>query len=126
MRSGVILSGLGTLRDFELGYYDRTNKRYLRRSYHKNHEIVAMQGSISPEAEPQLHIHASLSSERNEVIGGRLFRATVGATAEIFILRLNNIIMSREFNPETGLRELAFPEQMPSCLAGRPPGLESP
>ena len=105
--SGIILTGIGMLKDFEIGYYN--GKEYERRRIKEAHELVAMHGSIGTVGmEPSLHIHTALANERHEIIGGHLFGARVGAINEISILVPNNLKFTRSPDERTGLNLLDF------------------
>jgi predicted DNA-binding protein with PD1-like motif len=108
MRSGLVVGGIGAIRDFELGYYDLRARRYLRRRYRSDHELLGMRGSASLGADPPFHIHCSVGRRDMTTRGGHLFGATVAAAAEVYILGLRGATFGRAYNPATGLRELSF------------------
>ncbi len=84
MESGVVLSALGMLSDFELGYF--RDGEYHRDRFDVPMELIAISGSISRNAEPWFHFHAALANEDKSVVGGHLFRGRVWGTLEIFLL----------------------------------------
>ncbi len=100
IESGIILSGIGQLKNFELGYFD--GKKYTKKTFEKPMEIVSMQGSIAE----TFHLHCTLADEKQRVHGGHLFKATVNVVNEIVILRLNKIKLKREKDKKTGLKTL--------------------
>ncbi len=105
--SGIILTGIGMLRDFEIGYYD--GKEYRRKKIETPHELVALHGSIASEPEGmRFHIHTALANPEHRIIGGHLFKATVGVVNEISILVLDNIGLVRNRDERTGLMLLDF------------------
>ncbi len=106
LRSAAVAGGIGVLRDFELGYYHLEEKRYSRETFKEDHELLSLQGSVAMMADPTLHLHTSVAGPDLGVRGGHLFRATVGASAEIYLLGLANTVLDRAFNPRTGLREM--------------------
>ena len=74
--------------------------------YHKigDHEIVSMTGTIS---EDGVHIHVSFADIEGKVIGGHLSDGCfVNTTAEIAIIEVDNYKLTREFDEETGYKEL--------------------
>ncbi|MCX8173646.1 MAG: DUF296 domain-containing protein [Thermoplasmata archaeon] len=101
--SGVILAGIGMLKDFELGYFD--GKEYHRKKYSAPHELVSMKGTV---ADSLPHIHAALANEKHELLGGHLFSATTCILNEIFIQKLEKINLGRVKNQKTGLMELVI------------------
>ena len=105
--SGMILAGIGMLRDFEIGYYD--GKDYRRKKIEMPHELVALHGSIASGPEGmRFHIHTALANPEHRIIGGHLFKATVGVVNEISILALDNIGLVRNRDERTGLMLLDF------------------
>ncbi len=107
IRSGVVLSGIGMLRDFVLGYFD--GKEYQKREFKDPCELVSLQGSITTEEGTVIHLHTSLADENRNVIGGHLFQAEVCSLNEITIRKLDELNLTRKLNPETGLKELDLP-----------------
>ena len=101
IRSGIVLFGIGMLRDFELGYFDGT--AYEFKKYNEPHEAIALHGTI---AEGGIHIHAGLSGPDHVIKGGHLNSATVNVTLELSIMRLDTVKMERKINPENGLGKL--------------------
>jgi predicted DNA-binding protein with PD1-like motif len=108
IRSGIILSGIGMLKDFELGYFDPGG--YKTRTFSEPHELVSMSGSIAYAQNDNtnllLHIHCSVANREHQVFGGHLNKATVNVVNEITILRLNELNLNRIKNEKTGLMEL--------------------
>ncbi|MDI6916391.1 MAG: DUF296 domain-containing protein [Thermoplasmatales archaeon] len=98
--SGMVLSGIGQLKNFELGYFD--GKKYVRKTFKKPMELVSMQGSIAG----TFHIHCALADEHQNVYGGHLFKGIVSVVNEITILKLNKIKLRREEDKKTGLKTL--------------------
>jgi len=84
--SGMI-SGLGAMRDVILGYYDETSKAYLKREIPGPVEILSLSGGVAGlEGRPYIHIHAAVSDREGRAWGGHLFRGTVTATGELYVL----------------------------------------
>ena len=104
--SGLVLSGIGMLRNFVLGYFD--GKEYQKKDFKDPCELISLQGSISTKGETVIHLHSSLADENNNVVGGHLFQAEVCSLNEIVIQRLERIALGRELDPETGLKMLDF------------------
>lgn len=76
--------------------------------YHKvgDHEIVSMTGTIS---EDGVHIHVSFSDDEGVTVGGHLSEGCfVNSTAEIAIIEIDNYKLTREFDDETGYKELVI------------------
>ena len=104
IESGIVLTGIGMLRNFVLGYFD--GEVYQKKEFKEPCELVSLQGSITTEKETVIHLHASLAKESNNVVGGHLFQAEVCMLNEIVLRRLNDLTLIRKENPVTGLKEL--------------------
>lgn len=93
----VIVSGLGMISDFELGYFDQGS--YLKRSYSEPHELLALQGTISTEGEPRIHIHATVADKEHRASGGHLIRGKAWMSNEICLVRLERLVSVRSMDP---------------------------
>jgi predicted DNA-binding protein with PD1-like motif len=83
--SGVFLSGIGMLMDFEIGWFNLSTKMYEKESYTEAYELLGLCGNLSvKEGELFAHFHASLSGKDHRVVGGHLFSGTVCNTVECF------------------------------------------
>ena len=102
--SGAVLWGIGMVRDFEVGYYD--GKAYRRRAFAEPHELLALHGSLTPSADPPLHLHVAAGGPTHAVVGGHLFRATVNVLSELCLAPFESIRLGRALSPRSGLREL--------------------
>jgi hypothetical protein len=80
----VVLSGLGMLRQVELGYF--TGKGYETHRFMEPAELLSVSGSIFKRADPFMHLHVLLGFKDASVSGGHLLRARVCNTLEIFLL----------------------------------------
>ncbi len=104
IRSGLVLSGIGMLRNFVLGYYD--GSEYHKKEFKDPCELLSLQGSMTTEGEIVIHLHTSLADESRNVMGGHLFEAEVCSLNELVIQKLDDTVLSRKSNPVTGLKEL--------------------
>jgi len=105
IRSAIILSGIGMLSSFELGYFDGQSHR--TRAFTTPHELTSMSGSLAyVDGKPMIHLHATLGNESHQVVGGHFGDGKVGVLAEITVAVLDGVAMGREQNPRTGLFEL--------------------
>jgi hypothetical protein len=84
--SGTV-SGLGAMRDVTLGYYDESTREYAKQDHPGPVEILSLSGGIAGlDGKPYVHIHAVISDRDGRALGGHLFRGTVTATGEIYVL----------------------------------------
>ena len=79
---GGWVSGLGSLKEIELGYYDLPRRTYLRREFAEDMELTGFQGNFAMVAEERvLHAHATFSGPELISFSGHLFEAEVAVTA---------------------------------------------
>lgn len=103
--SGMIEHGIGMIKGLEVGYWN--GKEYVKAKLPTPGEVVSFHGSISSN-EPRLHIHISVAAADHQVKGGHFFSGIADPLMEIYILRLEEIVLKRELNKDSGLKELTF------------------
>lgn len=102
------ISGIGALKDVELGYYRLDKKEYDRAKYSDIVELLSLDGNLSfKSGERFLHLHAVLGNANFQCFGGHLFKATVGVTCEVNV-RIFNAETVREMNKDIGLAQVSF------------------
>ena len=105
VKSAVILSGLGQLKNFQLGYF-KENKGYIINKFETPYELLSLTGNIcKQDNEFIIHLHAVLSDEKKNVVGGHLFEGKVEITNEIVILK-TDISVKRILDEKTGIKGL--------------------
>jgi predicted DNA-binding protein with PD1-like motif len=102
--AGVILNGVGMVRNLELGYWDGT--QYLTERVAEPVELLSLQGNLALFGnERVIHCHAAVARRGGEALGGHLLRATVHNTTEAFVRLLPGIALERR-EEKSGLRGL--------------------
>ena len=102
------ISGIGAIKEIDLGAYDLENKIYIRQFFNNLWELTSFQGNvILKENEPFVHAHITVSDHDLNVKGGHLFESKVGAVGE-FILRKIETDGKREFDHKIGLFCMKF------------------
>lgn len=97
------ISGIGAIKEIDLGAYDLKNKEYVRQFFNNLWELTSFQGNvILKDNEPFIHAHITMSDHNLDVKGGHLFEAKVGAVGE-FILRRIETDGKREYDANIGL-----------------------
>ena len=97
------ISGLGAIKEIELGSYDLKNQEYITHNLDDTWELTSYQANIQlKDGEPFIHAHINISDHDLTVKGGHLFDAKVAVVGE-FILRNINSNGKRVFNSEIGL-----------------------
>lgn len=94
----LVVSGLGMLHEFELGYFDRGN--YINKFFSEPHELLSMQGSVASEGDPRVHIHVAVANTKHEAFGGHLLSGRVWMSNEIGLLRLSGLKSARSIDQE--------------------------
>ena len=105
IKSGVIISLLGSLKDVELGFLKELPGRYISKKIEGPLEIVCGTGTIAlKDGKTLLHIHIVVSDEKGAV-GGHLVSGTIFSTAEVVIGEIDEQI-ERYKDDFTGLNEM--------------------
>ena len=103
--TAVVLSGLGQLGQFSLGFF-REKGNYLPESFSEPHELLSLTGILSQAEELcDFHLHAVLGNAEKKVVGGHFVSGIVSVTAEIVLLKVDLNVIRRE-ETETGLKGL--------------------
>ena len=100
IKAGVISACVGCC--YEVNFRLAGGKKF----FHKvdDYEIVSMTGTIS---EDGVHIHVSFSDIEGNVVGGHLSDGCfVNTTAEVAITEIDNYRLTREYDENTGYKEL--------------------
>lgn len=105
VQAGVVVSGIGMLRQATIGYWN--GREYRPHDIPVPHELVALHGSFAvADGAPSIHLHASLSGPDHGTVSGHLMRATVGVLAEIYVETFPGRAFGRPMNESVGLRGL--------------------
>ena len=106
IQSGVILSGIGMLRDFEISFYSREKVGYVTNKFNEPVELLSFSGNISiRNSETFFHLHVALAKEEKSAIGGHLKKAMVHNTLEGVIVKFSKIKLTRD--SETGILSIS-------------------
>ena len=97
------LSGIGAVKKTEIGAYDLSNKKYIKREYSEILELLSLEGNVAlKDGEPFIHAHVVLSDHKMQTLGGHLFETTVGVAGEFFLTQFDGNAY-RELKPDIGL-----------------------
>lgn len=103
--SGLVVFAVGMIDKLEVGYWN--GKEYEKEKFPIAGEVVSFHGTISSN-EPRLHIHVAVALKDHLVKGGHFFSGIANPLLEVHIVRLEEMILKRELNDNSGLRELTF------------------
>ena len=105
IKTAVVLSGIGQLKNTQLGYF-KEKGNYSPKVFNKPLEILSLTGNICKQGNEYLpHIHAVLSDEKKVALGGHFIDGKISITAEIVMLK-TNLDAKRKINEKTGLMDL--------------------
>ncbi len=105
VNTAVVISGIGQLKDFKLGYF-KEKGNYTPEHFKTPHELLSLEGNICQQnGEYKFHLHAVLGNEKKEVIGGHLIEGLVEVTNEIVLLK-KDLAIKRKLEKDTGLEGL--------------------
>lgn len=97
------LSGIGAVKNIEIGAYNLNSKDYKKVFYNSIWELISFQGNIVLKDKiPFLHAHISISNHNMDCKGGHLFEASIAVAGEFF-LRHYDTKAYRILNHEIGL-----------------------
>jgi len=97
IESGIILNGIGMLREVKISYWN--GKEYLTELVKDPVELVSLQGNIGTtenDGDPIIHVHVALAMKDHKMIGGHLSGGKINNTGEVFIQKLENILLIRK------------------------------
>jgi len=105
VRTAVVVSGIGQLKEVELGYFKEKGD-YSPSSFPGPLELISLSGNIVRDGgEYIFHLHAALGGEDKQMVGGHLIKGTVQVTNEIVILK-TDMALKRVLEEDTGLKGL--------------------
>jgi len=107
IRTGVVLSGIGMLKQAELNFFVK-NGEYSAVLFPEPMELVSMTGNIiQQDGDWHFHIHAVLARHTKEAVAGHLSKGKVNVTNEIVILK-TDAKAGRKRDEATGLMALSL------------------
>ena len=78
------LSGIGAVKNIDIGAYDLASKDYIHKIYDSILELLSFQGNVTiKDNEPFIHAHITLGNHHMEVSGGHLFEMEVAAVGAV-------------------------------------------
>jgi len=105
IKSAVVLSGIGQLKNIHLGYFKEKGD-YSPQCFKDLFELLSISGNIcKDDGEYLLHLHTVISDEKKNVFGGHFISGIVEITCEIVLLK-TDMDISRVYDDKTGLKAL--------------------
>lgn len=107
----AVLWVIGAVGRAEVSFYDQARKTYVKHSFNQPMEILSCTGNIAKlKGEIFVHTHIVLGDREGRAFGGHLEGGTIIFSAEMFLLELKGVSLSREYDKVTGLNLLKLPE----------------
>ena len=102
---GALVSGIGAVRDVEIGAFLVDERRYETVVLEGDWELLSLVGNLGVDEEqvPIFHPHVVLGDATGETRGGHLFAARCAVTVELSVVELSWPIR-RVPDPATGLK----------------------
>jgi hypothetical protein len=105
VRAGLI-SGLGAVGECELGFFVRSTREYVRRTFTGEHEIGALTGNFSElDGQPFPHCHVLIAGPDLAAWTGHLFRGVTTVTCEVQVVT-DPGVLRRTRRPDLGFNPL--------------------
>lgn len=106
--TAAVITGLGALKNFTLGYFQPDVGEYKWSEFSKPHELTNATGIISQQdGEPHIHLHVTLAGPNHNAIGGHLHEGEIAAAGEFFLLPVDSKI-TRRYNSKRNLDLMQF------------------
>lgn len=87
------IDGIGAVSGAKVGMFDTATKEYHETTLAQFLEVTALCGNVSQQnGQVYLHLHITLADGAGNAFGGHLKEAVIGATAEIFVTKLDGRI----------------------------------
>ena len=84
-----IISGIGSLENATLAYYDQVKKKYDKKVLTQKTEILNISGNVSiMDNRSFIHAHLTLCDDKGTLLGGHLMAGTKVFVAEVYIQEL--------------------------------------
>jgi predicted DNA-binding protein with PD1-like motif len=88
IRTGIILSGIGQIKEFELGFFNKEKNKYVTKKFFLTYELLSLSGNVCYDNENFIiHLHVVLGDEKMNTVGGHLINGIVEVTNEIILLK---------------------------------------
>ncbi|MFH1520102.1 MAG: PPC domain-containing DNA-binding protein [Candidatus Micrarchaeota archaeon] len=103
----ALITGIGAARKVEIGHWNTETKKYDNKKFEGLLEIVSLNGNVTINEEPMIHLHISIGMEDFSTKSGHLISAEIYPTCEIVLLPISTKI-TREKDEKTGLNLQQF------------------
>jgi uncharacterized protein len=106
----AMVTGLGSIAEVKMGYYLHDKKQHITKHFSGIYEIASLVGNITlADNRYFIHLHAGISNEHFQVMGGHIIDAEAGPATELMIVPFDSPIY-RKFNPDLGIFSICHEE----------------
>ncbi len=103
------ISGIGSSKTVELGFYDIETKEYRNKRFGETMEILHIAGNVGKLGnELVVHLHAEFARPDYSVVGGHVHGLTANATVEMILYKMDGVL-ERAHDSLVGLNLLSCP-----------------
>jgi len=114
VRAGIkagIITGIGSLKTAKIGFLERTPPPEFREMEIDGPLELMFVGNVTEEREGvRIHLHATVS-KGEKTFFGHLFNGEIFTTAEVFVISLEGVRITRKLDESTGLEEIDIDER---------------
>ena len=105
LKSGF-LTGIGALRDLEIGYFDMKKAKYDIKKMDGEYELLSLMGNLGVvDGKVNPHLHVVLGDDKFQCYGGHLLKGYIAITCEL-VLAATDMRLERIYDDETKLKLL--------------------
>jgi predicted DNA-binding protein with PD1-like motif len=98
-----LINGIGAVKNVVLGSYDLPTKKYHKKSFENEHELITYNGNIMLlDGKPFIHAHATIGNHNMQLFGGHVFEMEIAVVGEFIIQKIDNNA-KRTLNEAIGL-----------------------
>lgn len=97
-KSAVVVSGIGMITDFKVGYYNRDTKGYEWETFDEPRELLSLKGSITEDK--NMHLHVEVAGPDHRVFGGHLEGGKIFNVAELTLLVFDDLRLTQKRDEE--------------------------
>ncbi|HSX14918.1 MAG TPA: PPC domain-containing DNA-binding protein [Candidatus Saccharimonadales bacterium] len=103
------IEGIGSVENPTLAHYRRDTKKFSEKQLRGIFEVVSLSGNVGlvDGDEPLVHLHATLSNEDMQALGGHVVEAVCSATGELVLTPLSTAFR-KNYNEDIGLKVWDF------------------
>jgi len=97
---------IGAVARARFSYYDQAGRKYVEETVDKPMEVLSCVGNVAKfKGDTVVHAHIVVSDYEGKLRGGHLVSGTEVFAGEVFLVRLEEAVLEREYDEVTGLNQ---------------------